>query len=299
MADDPLTGKDESEDESTTEGPNDDTGVVIDGAWAILLATDDEEQALAVHRRLVAGDVDAHVRDVEESEREPGEPSIQVIVPVEDAPAALVELELLDGLGSARPDPGQVERVRSLGYEIDDLAIAELSATGGPQYGLDELGDEYDIETFLEALEAERIRFALDRSANVIVHYNDEAKVDQLIDRLCDDSDLDEAFKRGSDVPSSEQNSLGSARDEDREKSTPGSDASDANSAGIDDPMVVVVSRPASVVGPTAAVSDLEGRPAVDDVTPEHGVISKPGPPAWIYVVAVLIVVVLLILAVL
>lgn len=298
MTDDPGANNEDSDDEPTTDEPTTDepseeAGVVVDGAWAVLLATDNEEEAVAVHRRLVAGNVDAHVRDVEESDRESDAPSIQVIVPVDDAAAAILELELHEGIGSARTDPGQVERVRNLGYEIDDLAIAELSATGGPQYALDELGDDEDIQTFLDALGAERVRFALDRAANVIVHYNDEAKVDQLIDDLCGDPELDAEPARRTRASRTRETASGTALGD------LGSEPDAAGLDDVDDPMVVVVGRPPDVVGPTAAISDLDGRPAVDDVTPEHKVITGSGPPNWVYAVAVVAVVVLLILAVL
>ena len=302
MTDDQDASDEDAGDEPLADGEPDDAGVVVDGAWAVLLATDNEEEAVAVHRRLVAGNVDAHVRDVEESDREPGQPSIQVIVPVEDAAAALLELELREGISSAITDPGQLERVRNLGYEIDDLAIAELSATGGPQYALDELGDDEDIQIFLDALEAERVRFALDRAANIVVHYNDEAKVDQLIDHLFDDTDLELGPDNGQGTPETGESVSGALSGNAGGLGATEPSASVPRATGpadVDDPMVVVVGRPAEVVGPTAAISDLDGRPAVDDVTPEHGVITKPGPPAWVYGIAIVVVVVLLILAVL
>ena len=218
----------------------------------MVVETDDEEVAAAVQGRLLAGNLDAYVRDVEDGDREDSQASIQVIVPVEEAAAAMLELELK--ATDAQPDEGRVDRAAELGFAIDDLEMAELTATGGPEYDLDELGDDAEVRTFLNILLSERIRFALDRDGNLIVHYNDESKVDELIERLFS-YDLD------------------------------GVDQSDETLG--------------SVVGPTDGIGDVDGRPAVDDVTANDGIITQSTTSPWLFAVAIVAVIVVLVLLVL
>jgi hypothetical protein len=157
----------------------------VDEGWALVVATDQDAEAGVIHTKLRAAGLDAYIRDVDPECLEEGQLPIQVIVPVEEAAAAILELDIALSIAAAKEDAGDVDRLTELGFEVDDLVIAELAATGGPVYGLDEFGDDDDeIRDFLRILEIERVRFALDRAANLVVHHNDEVKVDSIIDRL-------------------------------------------------------------------------------------------------------------------
>ncbi len=68
--------------------------------------------------------------------------------------------------------------------EVDDLEVAELVVTEGPVYDLSEFEEAESILDFVEGLRRQRIRFALDRSGSIVVHRNDEARSDALIETL-------------------------------------------------------------------------------------------------------------------
>lgn len=266
-----MTDDDELEGLEGLEGGDDD-------GWAVVVATDDEAAAQAVHDRLRLGGLEAYIRDLDPDERGPDDLAIQVIVPAEEAVAAALELDMERQIRAVRADPGRLDRVRELGLEVDDLEIAELSATGGPVYELDALGDAEDITVLLDALQSARVRFTLDREANLVVHHNDEARVDEIMDRLFG--------PEGSDPGPSDTAAPRAGADDPSEGDVAGS--------GIDaDPIEVTVTRR----GPSASVADLDGRPAVDDMTPD--VVAQPArSPLWIYVLAAIVLVVIFIVLV-
>ena len=231
----------------------------VEEGWALVVATDNESEAEAIHGRLRAGGLDAYIRDVDAELLEDDQLPIQVIVPVEEAAAAILELDLAMSIAAAKSDAGDVDRIAELGYEVDDLAIAEIVATGGPVYGLDEFGDDdEEVRDFLRILEIERVRFVLDRAANLVVHHNDEVKVDVIINRVFGE-------EGGADYYG----------DLDRD-AEPGGD-----SAAEEEPL-----------GATASASDIEGRPVGDDLTPDATIVPASGPPTWVYGVVVIAVVV-------
>jgi len=252
----------ESSGDGAGEASDEPTTWQVDEGWALVVATDQEADAEAVHQRLRAAGLDAYIRDVDAETLEEDQLPIQVIVPVEEAAAAVLELDIALSVASAKGDAGDVDRIAELGYEIDDLAIAELAATGGPVYGLHEFGDDDgEIRDFLRILEIERVRFALDRAANLVVHHNDEVKVDAIINRVFGEEGAADYYGSAERDPN------------------PGPDSAANDESELGEAL-------------THSPSDIDGRPAVDDMTPDATIVPASGPPNWVYALVAVAVVV-------
>jgi hypothetical protein len=77
----------------------------------------------------------------------------------------------------------------------DRLLLAELRATGGPTYDLDDYTDD-ERARLRTALGSGEIRHAFDRDSQLVVHRNDEERVDALLDDLFGPERPDDALWR-------------------------------------------------------------------------------------------------------
>ena len=156
-------------------------------------------------------------------------------------------------LEAAIAPPPTSPLIEQLGVTIDELRIAELAATGGPVYDLNEFESVADIDSFLDVLDSRNVRWALDRSAQLVVHVNDETKVDIAIEQ---------AF----------------GPDDGPELSVPTDQPMDGLELGD-----VNITFDASAPSVSYGVSDIEGRAVADDVILAASPIEvSSGPPIWV-----------------
>ena len=187
-----------------------------------------------------------------------------------------------DDLAAATAQPAQSPLIEALGVEIDDLAVAELGATGGPVYDLSELGDVNEIGQLLDVLDSMNVRWGMDRAGQLVVHYNDEARVDEMMDRVFgsedDDWDDDEPAATGSgpiSLPVEVDSALGT------------STVNATFDASMPEP-------PDEQIEVSSGINDLHGRPTVDDMMSPP--IQTSGTPWWLAAVAAVVLVVLFIM---
>lgn len=183
-----------------------------------------------------------------------------------------------DDLAAATAQPPVSPLVEALGVDVDDLAVAELGATGGPVYDLSELGDVSEIDQILGVLDSMKVRWAMDRAGQLLVHVNDEARVDEMMDRVFgeEDDDVDDG--------ASDRGNRGLSADIDSALGT--STANFEFDASMPAP-------PDDTIEVSSGLQDLDGRPSVDDVL--SSTIQTQAPPYWIAGVAVAVLVALFI----
>lgn len=188
-----------------------------------------------------------------------------------------------DDLAAATTQPAVSPLIEALGVEVDDLEVAELGATGGPVYDLSELGDVEEIGQLLDVLDRMNVRWAMDRAGQLVVHYNDEARVDEMMDRVFGTEDDDEDWDAAAGAAASAAVSLPVEVD-----SALGTSTVNATfDASMPEP-------PDDQIEVSSGINDLHGRPTVDDMmTPP---IQTSGTPWWLAVVAVAVLVVLFIM---
>ena len=76
-----------------------------------------------------------------------------------------------------------VQELMKRGLVSDDLIVAEVSATGGPTYDLDEM-DVAMVENLVGHLEGNGLQWAIDRAGRLVVHRNDERRADSVFEEL-------------------------------------------------------------------------------------------------------------------
>ncbi len=187
-----------------------------------------------------------------------------------------------DDLAAATAQPAMSPLVEALGVEVDDLAVAELGATGGPVYDLSELGDVNEVGQLLDVLDSMNVRWAMDRAGQLVVHYNDETRVDEMMDRVFgEDDDWDDEFGEADQVvgptalPVEVDSALGTS----------------TVNATFD---VSMPEPPVDEIEVSSGINDVHGRPTVDDMMSPP--IQTSGTPWWLAVVAVVVLVVVFIM---
>lgn len=242
--------------------------------WAVVFSVpadaNRELEAVEVARRLE--EIDLEPRLVRENPNGGGEPDsaddsggaaeeavslLHVVVPPEQAHDANVEVGLFTALSQSQAEAGSGDMLNALGIQIDDLSIAEIAATSGPTYELDDFDDVTEVRALLASFDAASVRWAVDRQGRLLVHYNDEAKADSIIalmfDEIVEDHDTPPEFesKRSDEILDAE--------------------VYDAPAAALD--------RAARPRG--RGVADFDGRPAIDDLTGSTPVVEVRGTPWW------------------
>lgn len=159
--------------------------------------------------------------------------------------------EEAEALEVATRQPPISPLLMELGIDVDALAVAELAATGGPVYDLTEFDDVEEVGRLLDLLDTMSARWALDRSGQLIVHYNDEAAVDEMIERVFEDPFADD----------------GNLTIDAGEPSVPSSGNGSSLSYGV---------------------SDVQGRPAIDDLIADPSPVTTGRTPWWIAAVGLL-----------
>lgn len=112
-------------------------------------------------------------------------------------------------MGPAEPDesleddagdrvPERVLHLDAAGLLSDDLTVAEVAATGGPTYDLDDL-DLATVSQLTARLDSAGIQWAIDGAGSLIVHVNDERRADEVVDEVFG-PDGDEALATPVDV---------------------------------------------------------------------------------------------------
>ena len=76
-----------------------------------------------------------------------------------------------------------VQELMKRGLVSDDLILAEVSATGGPTYDLDEM-DIAMVENLVGHLDGNGLQWAIDRAGRLVVHRNDERRADAVFEEL-------------------------------------------------------------------------------------------------------------------
>ena len=79
--------------------------------------------------------------------------------------------------------PAFVQDLMDHGLLSDALLVAEVSATGGPTYELDEM-DVATVENLVGHLDGAGLQWAIDRAGQLVVHRNDERRADAVFEEL-------------------------------------------------------------------------------------------------------------------
>ena len=190
---------------------------------------------------------------------------------------------LVDGVRAVLEGRFGIADVRSMiETGLDRDRWAELGATGGPVYDLSELGDVNEIGQLLDVLDSMNVRWGMDRAGQLVVHYNDEARVDEMMDRVFgsedDDWDDDEPAATGAgpiSLPVEVDSALGT------------STVNATFDASMPEP-------PDEQIEGSSGINDLHGRPTVDDMMSPP--IQTSGTPWWLAAVAAVVLVVLFIM---
>jgi hypothetical protein len=95
--------------------------------------------------------------------------------------------------------PAFVQRLLDNGMISSDIDVAEIAATDGPTYQLSELSEE-EIDLVLGRVETDGIRAAVDMAGQLIVHYNDEKKIEAFFDQIWDEEDDEQPLVASSDT---------------------------------------------------------------------------------------------------
>ncbi|NOX29592.1 MAG: hypothetical protein GXP35_06035 [Actinobacteria bacterium] len=184
--------------------------------------------------------------------------------------------EEAEALEVATRQPPIAPLLMELGIEVDALAVAELAATGGPVYDLTEFDDVEEVGRLLDVLDTMSVRWALDRSGQLIVHYNDEAAVDEMIERVFEDPFADD----GESYEDQADRTLGQRPDSDAVVADAGFEFADGNlTIDVGEPSVPSSGNGSSL---SYGVSDLQGRPAIDDVIADPSPVTTGRTPWWI-----------------
>jgi hypothetical protein len=85
--------------------------------------------------------------------------------------------------------PAFVLSLMAAGLISADLTVAELAATGGPDYELDELSVEVVI-SLCDQLDAAGVHWGIDRTGSLIVHRNHERRADAVLETVFGPDDL-------------------------------------------------------------------------------------------------------------
>lgn len=85
--------------------------------------------------------------------------------------------------GAIEEVPEQVLRLEAAGLLSDDLTVAEVAATDGPTYALDDL-DPAVVANLVGRLQSAGIQWAIDGAGSLIVHVNDERRADEVFDEV-------------------------------------------------------------------------------------------------------------------
>ena len=239
--------------------------------WAVVFtapaSAGGHSQAIEVAKRLEELDLDVRMvreRAQDESADVAAEELIHVVVPPEQADQANVEVGLHVAVTQSQAEAAPSHLFEVLGIDGDDLSIAEVAATGGPVYDLDDFDDLEDVRGLLRAFDSSGVRWALDRQGNLLVHYNDEAKADSIIDTMFGDAP-DGAIDIG--APQGHDGVLDA-----EVYDVPGAPV--VVDPGVPDP-------PVTTRRPVGSVADFDGRAAVDDLTGSAPVIETKGTPWW------------------
>lgn len=81
------------------------------------------------------------------------------------------------------PLPEFVQALIAADLISDDLDVAEISATSGPTYDLDEL-DVETVDSLCAHLDGAGAQWAIDRAGSLVVHRNDERRADAVFVEL-------------------------------------------------------------------------------------------------------------------
>jgi len=207
----------------------------------------------------------------EPSRDETSRDEVQILdVSADDDEIVDTEQALADEAGAlevATRQPPIAPLLMELGIEVDDLAVAELAATGGPVYDLTEFDDVEEVGRLLDLLDTMSVRWGLDRSGQLIVHYNDEAAVDDMIERVFEDPFADD--RDSSQRP-----------DSDASLTDTGFEFADGNlTIDVSEPSVPSTGNGSSL---SHGVADVEGRPAIDDVIAAPSPVTTGRTPWWV-----------------
>lgn len=107
-----------------------------------------------------------------------------------------IEGELVEPIGQPPQDEGPpepplfVQALMGAGLVSDDLLVAEVAATGGPQYDLSELPTEA-VVSLCDRLDGAGVQWAIDRAGQLVVHVNDERRADAAVEDVFGPDDHD------------------------------------------------------------------------------------------------------------
>ncbi|MCP3935452.1 MAG: hypothetical protein GY708_08785 [Actinomycetia bacterium] len=268
--------------------------------WSVVHSAppDEEPEVLELAERLLELDLD--VRVVRESSQPSVEPAgedtspedtsasepaelLHIIVPSEQSHEAAVEVGLFLAVSQSQAHAGRTDVFAELDVEPDDLLIAEITATGGPVYELDDFEDMEEVRALLRLFDASEVRWVLDREARLVVHYNDESKVDALIDRI-----YDEVVEDGHIGAAAIDRSV-----------ILDAEVYDAPPVPVLDSGLPAPSQRWGNGVESRSVADLDGRVIIDDLTSGNVPVKVTRMPWWLAVVAgILLVVVCLVFVV-
>ena len=79
--------------------------------------------------------------------------------------------------------PAFVTALMGKGLISDDLLVAEISATGGPTYALEDMSLA-DIEALCDHLDGAGVQWVIDRAGQLVVHRNDERRTDSVFEEV-------------------------------------------------------------------------------------------------------------------
>jgi hypothetical protein len=104
--------------------------------------------------------------------------------PPQDGPEVYDELTEEGEIVHVEPERSPlVLELEAAGLISEDLLVAELVATDGGSYDLSEM-QLHEVFAVLDLVSSEGIRAAVDREGTLVVHYNDEGRMDQVLEQF-------------------------------------------------------------------------------------------------------------------